>query len=237
MDENASLKVRKGSQIFGPMTLVQLAELLASGRIAESDEVSPDGRAWQPLAAYFEQQLAAQSPPPAEGPAAEAGDDDDFLPVFSDAGSSPAPLSTLFDDDDIDEPDASDEEEEAEEPIPPPRPRAKRKRPQPARRAEPETDEESSNLDDILRKLLEHEQTASASNDPRPRRKAGGGAAKTPPMRVTADERREGFVLMFNGKTFSAGGFERVLPCRKSCRITGRLSAAASNRPGAANRL
>ena len=39
MDENASLKVRKGSQVFGPMSLVQLAELLASGRVAETDDV------------------------------------------------------------------------------------------------------------------------------------------------------------------------------------------------------
>jgi hypothetical protein len=214
MNDNTSLKVRKGTQVFGPMTLVQVAELLASGRITESDEVSADGRTWHSITSFFEQQQEEQSPPPAEEPAAimgDAKDADSFLPVFSDVDSSPEPSYTFLEDD-VDEPEAVDD---ADEPIPAVMPQKGRKRPKRKRRIDPEEDaeddseidEEPSNLNEFFRDMVETELTALKSNEGRDRPKSGGAKSKAPPLKLTAEERREGFVMLFNGRNFSGWRF------------------------------
>ena len=54
MSDNAQqLKVRQGDQVFGPMNAVQVAELLAAGRIDESATVAADGKNWNSLEEFF----------------------------------------------------------------------------------------------------------------------------------------------------------------------------------------
>ena len=211
MNENTSLKVRKGTQVFGPMTLVQVAEQLASGRITESDEVSADGRTWHSITNYFEQQQEAQSPPPPEEPAAimgDAKDADSFLPDFSDVGSPPESSYTFLEDD-IDEPEAVDVDDEPKSVA---KPQKSRKRPKQNRRSDPEEDDseiddEPSNLNDVFNEMVETELTALQSSEDRGRRKSGVAKSKAPPLKLTAEERREGFVMLFNGMNFSGWRF------------------------------
>ena len=52
------VKIRRGDTVYGPMTMVEVAELLAAGRISESDLVSDDGKTWVSIQHYITTQKA-----------------------------------------------------------------------------------------------------------------------------------------------------------------------------------
>ncbi len=83
MDSHESqLKVRRGQQVFGPMTIIEVAELLAAGRVSESDMVSADGGKWLPIADY----IALQGD---ETPESSAADSDDSFEIDLGGGAAP----------------------------------------------------------------------------------------------------------------------------------------------------
>lgn len=166
MPDNApQLKVRQGDQIFGPMNAVQIAELLAAGRIDESATVSADGTNWQSLEDFF-----AATPPDSTGwsmmdkydvdaetktdleiPEVEVLDDEPHVNP-PDSQASTYGMETA----DADRPPKSSRDRAASldaEPIPPP------KKPAAKKRSRPQTTTESD-IDSALRGLADDEATA-----------------------------------------------------------------------------
>jgi hypothetical protein len=70
------LRVRCGEQVFGPMSVADLAELLAAGRFSGSDLVSEPSGPWVTIEEY----VAGQSEAPPSAPQPTSADDD-FLCV------------------------------------------------------------------------------------------------------------------------------------------------------------
>ncbi len=69
--EQPQLKVRSGQQIFGPLTLTDLAELLAAGKFSEADQISDDNVRWMSIKDYVARQTDEG---PASPPAATSDD-------------------------------------------------------------------------------------------------------------------------------------------------------------------
>ncbi len=85
VEKEPRLKVRRGQQIFGPMNPVQIAELLATGRLDQSDLVSRNDGPWLSLEDYIVRHDTERS-------GDEVDWDDCLLPEPSDASTIPPQL-------------------------------------------------------------------------------------------------------------------------------------------------
>lgn len=97
--EQPQLKVRSGQRIFGPLTLADLAELLAAGRFSEADQISDDNVRWMSIKDYVARQTdESPAPPPA------ATSDDGFTcipgPISEPVVQEPSERPPLSADDD-----------------------------------------------------------------------------------------------------------------------------------------
>ncbi len=87
------LKVQCGQQVFGPMSVTDLAELLAAERFSGSDLVSERNGPWVTIEEYVARQ---SEPPPSEsGPDSDymlqsAPDESDYVPLSESLDPSPA---------------------------------------------------------------------------------------------------------------------------------------------------
>ena len=79
-EDSPRIKVRRGQQVFGPMALTELAELLAEGRVDESDLVSEQGGPWIEIDEYVRRQSESAAPAPVPGEPPSVDDDFDCIP-------------------------------------------------------------------------------------------------------------------------------------------------------------
>lgn len=153
--EEPQLRVQSGGRVLGPMTIVEVANLLALGQISERDQVSENGGPWKAV----EQYVLEQSGGDLSGTASDADAlFDDGFSIDLPAGQARAPV----------EPDSYRLAEPIElDEIPKPKkPVAKRRRP---------ADDDSEDVDDdkILDAIqaLAREQHRDREPAPRPTKK------------------------------------------------------------------